>query len=72
MSRLIFGSLISIPQHLEGKNTICCGRVQLRCHKMVIFFFVPCIGDFLLEIGEKMVFAIGNMTQYGLSKWAKK
>ena len=35
------------------KKRICCGTVQLRCHKMVILFFVPRIGNFLLEIGEK-------------------
>ena len=34
----IFGLLISTLPILECKNTICCGTVQLRCHKMVIFF----------------------------------
>ena len=30
-----------ILQNSECKNTICCGTVQLRCHKMVIFILAP-------------------------------
>ena len=44
---------------------------MLRFQKMGIFF-VPFIGNFLLEIGKNILFAIGNMTHYGLPKWAKK
>ena len=34
-------------------------------------FFFPLI-NFLPESGKNILFAIGNMTQYWLSKWAKE
>ena len=52
---------------------------QHKHRKMAIFcyffsrFFVPCIGNFLIQIGKKnILFGIGNTTEYRSSKRAKK
>ena len=53
-------------------NTICCGNVHVRCHKMMIVLLFLELGIFFLKFGEKnILFAIENMTKYRSPKWTK-
>ena len=45
---------------------------SVKMSRKMVNFFVPCIGNFLLEIGKNILFAIGNVTRFRSSKWAKK
>ena len=46
--------------------------LQLRCHKMVIFFFSPRIGNFLLEIGKKYTFCHWEHDPISVAKMGQK